>query len=93
MQIATPRTLTPLLLLLLSGSAIAGSALPDTLTYTVRPGDSLLRIASRERAATNHYAVQDLLDAIVTANGLQGALIRPGQVLRRTPRNGAPRPH
>ncbi|MCB1151560.1 LysM peptidoglycan-binding domain-containing protein [bacterium] len=82
MQIATPRTLTPLLLLLLSGSAIAGSALPDTLTYTVRPGDSLLRIASRERAATNHYAVQDLLDAIVTANGLQGALIRPGQVLR-----------
>lgn len=71
-----------LLLLLLPGAASAGSAANDTLTYTVRPGDSLLRIAARERAATGHYAVQDLLDAMREANGLDGSLIRPGQILR-----------
>lgn len=66
----------------IAAAASAGSAKNDTLTYTVRPGDSLLRIAARQRAATGHYATQDLLDALREANGLDGSVIRPGQTLR-----------
>lgn len=63
-------------------------AAPKTSVYTVRPGDTLGKIA--ERAGVS-------LAALRAANGIEGSLIRPGQRLRVPPRGtvtvrAAPRP-
>lgn len=46
---------------------------PSVVRYTVKKGDSLSRIASRNRSSVS---------AIQRANGITGSLIRPGQVLK-----------
>ena len=72
-------------------TASAGEAQADTLVYTVKSGDSLQRIASRQRTAAGYYASFDLLDDIREANGLTSNLIRPGQTLLVPVKT--PRPH
>ena len=46
---------------------------PSVVRYTVKKGDSLSRIASRNNSSVS---------AIQRANGITGSLIRPGQVLK-----------
>ena len=79
MQIATT---IALILLLAAGPALAGTADPDTIVYTVRDGDSLVKVCALHRDRTNHYSLTDLLTDIRQANGLQSNLLRVGQKLR-----------
>ncbi len=55
---------------------------PDTLDYTVKKGDSLIKICGLYRDQTNHYALSDLLTDIRNTNNLQTNLLRIGQKLR-----------
>lgn len=52
----------------------------DTVV-TVRPGDSLLRIANRLLPFSSEYTVEAFVEQIKLQNGLQGDAIRPGQNL------------
>ncbi len=54
----------------------------DTLSYTVRDGDTLLKICSRHRELTGHYSLDDLLQDIRKTNGLTSNFLRIGQQLR-----------
>ena len=56
-----------------SGSGKSGSK-PQTVTYTVKSGDSLSKIASRYRGVT--------VNDIKAANGLKSDAIRAGQKLK-----------
>ncbi len=53
----------------------------DTLEYTVKKGDSLIKICSLHRAQTNHYALNGLLADIRQTNNLKTNLLRIGQKL------------
>ncbi len=77
---------------LLVGRPAAAETATDSYEYTVRSGDSLLRIASRHRAEAGWYATDDLLSAIREANGVTGSLIRPGQKLTIPVRPARPHP-
>ena len=79
MQIATTFAL---ILLLAGGPALAGTAVPDTIVYTVQDGDSLVKVCALHRDRTNHYSLTDLLTEIRQANGLQSNFLRVGQKLR-----------
>ena len=57
--------------------APAASAAPETL-YVVRSGDTLWSIAS----VTTRSDVRRAVRTIESANGLRGAVLRPGMVLR-----------
>jgi len=59
----------------------AGPAAPDTLHYSVRSGDTLIKICNRFRARTHHYSLDDLLKDIRQANGLTSNFLRVGQEL------------
>ena len=86
------RRLAAAVLCLLAGALAADSALAaapanvsvpgDTLVYTVRSGDSLIRICSQHRERTNHYSLDDLLKDIRQANGLTSNFLRIGQELK-----------
>ncbi len=65
----------------LSGPVAAAPAGPDTLRYTVRGGDTLIKICSRFRAKTHHYSLDDLLRDIRETNGLTSNFLRIGQKL------------
>jgi len=54
----------------------------DTLEYTVKKGDSLIKICSRYRDQTNHYALDDLMTDIRSTNQLKTNLLLIGQKLR-----------
>jgi len=54
----------------------------DTLDYTVKNGDSLIKICGIHRDQTNHYSLTDLLTDIRQTNNLQTNLLRIGQTLR-----------
>jgi len=88
LQIAT---ITALTAVVAPTAALAEFAVADTLVYTVKSGDSLQRIAARHRSEAGYYASFDLLDDMREANGLTGALIRPGQTLLIPVK--APQPH
>lgn len=79
MQIATTLAL---ILLLAAGPALAGTAEPDTIVYTVQDGDSLVKVCALHRDRTNHYSLTDMLTDIRQANGLQSNFLRVGQKLR-----------
>ncbi len=63
-------------------STPAPVATADTLLYTVRSGDSLIKICSRHRDQTHHYSLDDLLKDIRRTNGLKSNFLRIGQELR-----------
>ena len=65
-----------------SGLARASEVASNSLTYTVQPGDTLMKICSRHRHLTNHYSLTDLLTAIRHANGLESNFLRIGQTLQ-----------
>ena len=68
---------------MLGGRAGAGSpadAPPPATVHVVRAGDSLWAIA--ERLAGPGEDPRPVVDAIVDLNGLEGAVISPGQSLR-----------
>ncbi len=69
-------------LLLPLGSQAAAPASSDTLTYTVRDGDSLIKICSQHRGRTHHYSLDDLLKDIRKTNGLTSNFLRIGQKLQ-----------
>jgi len=71
-----------LVLLLAAPAAGAASSAPDTLVYTVRDGDTLVKICGLHRHLTNHYSLTDLLTDIRRTNGLQSNVLRIGQKLR-----------
>jgi hypothetical protein len=53
----------------------------DTLVYTVKKGDSLIKICSLHRDQTNHYALTDLMTDIRNTNQLKSNLLSIGQKL------------
>jgi len=53
----------------------------ETITYIVQAGDSLQRIASRQRQEAGYYQSAELLADMRELNGITGTLIRPGQML------------
>ena len=65
-------------LVAVGGVAYAGSATPDTQRVTVHAGDSLWRIAGAHYPGRN---IEEEISAIEAANHLDGAQIRPGEVL------------
>ncbi len=71
-----------LFLPVLSHGAPARSAAQDTLVYTVRDGDTLLKICARHRDQTHHYSLDDLLKDIRKTNGLTSNFLRIGQKLQ-----------
>ncbi len=54
----------------------------DTLDYSVKKGDTLIKICSRFRQQTNHYALDGLLADIRKTNQLKSNLLLIGQKLR-----------
>jgi hypothetical protein len=67
------------------GALAAESSSPGDgpfLTYTVRQGDTLLKICSSHRDQTNHYSLTDMLTAIRAFNGLESNFLRIGQTLK-----------
>ncbi len=64
------------------GTAQAAAAKADTLHYTVRDGDTLIKICGRHRDRTHHYSLDDLLKDIRKTNGLTSNFLRIGQELR-----------
>ncbi len=73
--------LAAFLLLTLQGAALGQAETAGALTYTVKPGDTLIKICSAFREQTNHYALNDLLNDIRRANNLNSNLLRIGQKL------------
>jgi hypothetical protein len=57
----------------------SGPAVGQTATVTVRPGDTLWRIASRCSPDTD---IRDEVAAIERLNGLSDTVVRPGMRLR-----------
>ena len=76
LQLSTPGILSG------SGLARAAEVASKSLTYTVQPGDTLMKICSRHRHLTNHYSLTDLLTAIRHANKLESNFLRIGQTLQ-----------
>lgn len=74
--------LSLLIAALAAGAALGGTAGPDTLNYTVRPGDTLAKICEQHRHLTRHYTLTDLLDDIRRANGITSNHLSIGQRLR-----------
>jgi len=62
-------------------AVVTGATAEPALTYTVREGDTLLKICANYRDQTNHYSLTDLLTAIREANGLTSNFLRIGQTL------------
>ncbi len=54
----------------------------DTLEYSVKKGDTLIKICSMHRDQTNHYALDNLMSDIRSANNLKSNLLLIGQKLR-----------
>lgn len=54
----------------------------DTLDYSIKKGDSLIKICSLHRDQTNHYALSDLMTDIRNTNNLKTNLLLIGQKLR-----------
>ena len=81
-QILHLATTCATVLLLAAGPAPAGTAVPDTIVYTVRDGDTLVKICGAHRHLTNHYVLSDLLADIERANCLATSHLRIGQQLR-----------
>ena len=63
-------------------AAAPASTSSDTILYTVRDGDSLIKICSRHRDRTHHYSLDDLLKDIRKTNGLTSNFLRIGQQLQ-----------
>jgi len=64
----------------------------DCAVHVVRPGDNLIGIASGMRSACGYYSLVEALDALRTANGIDGTLLHPGQrlLLPSAPASKAP---
>jgi hypothetical protein len=71
-----------IVLALAATAASAGTSAPDTILYTVRDGDSLVKICGLHRDRTNHYSLTDMLTDIRRANGLSSNFLRIGQQLK-----------
>ena len=82
--------LTVLLLPALADGAPSAPAVADTVHYTVRDGDTLLKICSRHRDRTGHYSLSDLLTDIRKTNDLTSNFLRIGQELQIPVRVDAP---
>lgn len=65
-----------------AGSAQAAEAQDSAISYTVKQGDTLLKICSAHRHLTNHYSLTDLLTAIRRTNSLESNFLRIGQTLQ-----------
>jgi hypothetical protein len=63
-------------------AVLASESAPASLSYTVKEGDTLLKICSSHRHLTNHYSLTDLLTAIRRANKLESNFLRIGQILQ-----------
>jgi len=74
--------LLSLILPLTNAVASLAPAAADTLEYTVRAGDTLIKICGRHRDQTRHYSLDDLLRDIRQANGLTSNFLRIGQKLQ-----------
>ena len=72
-------TIAVLLVLLLASAVYAAGGSVITTSYRVRSGDTLWEIAAEHGPAGGD--VRRVVDAISEINDLDGALIRPGQVL------------
>ncbi len=81
-RIAVLCLLTGLLLPSLTWSAAPPVVVSDTLSYTVRDGDTLIKICSRHRDRTHHYSLDDLLEDIRKTNGLTSNFLHIGQELK-----------
>ncbi len=77
-----------LILLVLPPAGNAADAEDHAISYTVREGDTLLKICNSHRHLTNHYSLTDLLTAIRLANGLESNFLRIGQTLQIPVRQG-----
>ncbi len=51
----------------------------NSISYTVKSGDTLIKICSRHRSETHHYSLNDLLADIRSANDLKSNLLHIGQ--------------
>ncbi len=87
--VATVQKATPIIIVILLACApalvdvaLSAPAAPDTLDYTVRPGDTLLSICEHHRGQTNHYALTDMLADIRSANGIMSNHLTIGQHVR-----------
>lgn len=54
---------------------------PTALSYTVKPGDNLIRICSELRDRTGHFALDGMMADVRRANDLETNRLWPGQVL------------
>ncbi|MGH8946993.1 MAG: LysM peptidoglycan-binding domain-containing protein [Acidimicrobiia bacterium] len=66
--------------LLIGGAAEAEGPPPPTVDHVVRTGDTLWAIASIHSGPGND--IRATIGAIAELNGLDGATIHPGQILR-----------
>ncbi len=62
-----------------NGTSVAAN---DTLEYTVKKGDTLIKICGIHRQVTNHYALNDLLKDIRQTNSLKTNILLIGQKLK-----------
>jgi len=62
-------------------SPAASTTEPAAIEYTVRSGDTLIKICGKHRHLTNHYSLTDLLTDIKRTNDLDSNLLRIGQRL------------
>lgn len=64
-----------------ASDSLAVEPSPESFSYTVKQGDTLLKICANHRQVTHHYSLSDLLTAIRNVNGLESNFLRIGQVL------------
>ena len=61
--------------------AARSTSSPTALSYTVKPGDNLIRICSELRDRTGHFALDGMMADVRRANDLETNRLWPGQVL------------